>query len=423
MPSKQTLRALDVINFLMPDVHAGVGPFLAVYLAASRHWTPGAIGLALAAGGIAGLIAQTPMGALVDRLQQKRESLAVATGLLAVGALAVIYFQSFAEIVGGQVVMGIVGTFFPPAMAGMTLGIVGRAGLDGRIGRNETFNHAGTVFGAVAAGLLGYIFARESIFYFTAASCVITIIAIFFIRGREIDFAQARGCDKGELANEQNTFGFWEVLRNRSLLIFTLSVVLFHFANAAMLPLVGQELSVGHPQAASLYMAVCITGAQLVMVPVALMAGRLAPEWGRRGVFLIGFAALPIRGVLYTLSGNPIYLTSVQLLDGIGAGIFGVVSVLIISDLTHGTGRFNFVQGVVATAVGFGASLSNSVAGFIAQHAGYNAAFLMLAVTAAIALVIFAVAMPETKAQGHYVFSDSARLRGLSAARPRSAAI
>jgi len=423
MPSKQTLRALDVINFLMPDVHTGVGPFLAVYLAASRHWTPGAIGLALAAGGIAGLIAQTPMGALVDRLQQKREALAVATGLLAVGALAVIYFQSFAEIVGGQVVMGIVGTFFPPAMAGMTLGIVGRAGLDRRIGRNETFNHAGNVFNAVAAGLLGYIFARESIFYFTAASCVITIIAIFFIRGREIDFAQARGCDKGELANEQNTSGFWEILRNRSLLIVTLSVVLFHFANAAMLPLVGQELSVGHPQAASLCMAVCITGAQLVMVPVALMAGRLAPEWGHRAVFLIGFAALPIRGVLYTLSGNPIYLTSVQLLDGIGAGIFGVMSVLIISDLTRGTGRFNFVQGVVATAIGLGASLSNGVAGFIAQRAGYNAAFLTLSATAVMALAIFAVAMPETKGLRHYAVSDSTGLHPLSPSRPSSVAI
>jgi predicted MFS family arabinose efflux permease len=391
------LGALDVINFLMPDVQTGVGPFLAVYLAASRRWSPGAIGVALAAGGIAGLIAQTPMGAFVDRLRQKREALAVATGLLAIGALAVIYFQSFPEIIGAQVLMGIVGTFFPPAMAGMTLGIVGRTGLDGRIGRNETFNHAGNVFGSVAAGLLGSALVRESIFYFAAMSCVITIVAIFFIRAREIDFARARGYDKGETANVQNASGFREILGNRSLLIFILSVVLFHLANAAMLPLVGQELSLGHPHAASLCMAVCITGAQLVMVPVALMAGRVAPESGRRVVFLIGFAALPIRGILYTLSGNPLYLISVQLLDGIGAGIFGVMSILIISDLTRATGRFNLVQGMVATAIGLGASLSNSVAGFIAQHAGYNAAFLMLSATAAMALAVFAVAMPETK--------------------------
>ena len=407
----------------MADVHTGVGPFLAIYLAASQHWNPSAIGVMLSAGGIAGLIAQTPVGAFVDRLRQKREALAVGTALLGIGALAVIYFQRFPEIVGAQIVMGVVGTFFPPAMAGMTLGIVGRASLDRRIGRNETFNHAGNVFSAVAAGLLGYVFARESIFYFTAASCMITIVAIFFIRADEIDFAWARGCEKSEVATEQNVSGFREVLSNRSLLIFTISVALFHFANAAMLPLIGQELSVGHPRAASLCMAVCITGAQLVMVPVALIAGRLAPEWGRRRVFLIGFTALPIRGVLYTLSRNPIYLTGVQLLDGIGAGIFGVVSVLIISDLTRGTGRFNFVQGAVATATGLGASLSNSVAGFIVQRAGYNAGFLALAGIGSIALAIFATAMPETKHWRHCAVSDVATLRALSPSRPSSAAI
>jgi predicted MFS family arabinose efflux permease len=396
VPSRQTLRALDAVNFLMADVHTGVGPFLAVYLAASRHWNARDIGFALSAGGIAGLVSQTPIGAIVDRLRHKREALAIGTALLGLGALAVIYFQSFAEIVGAQVVLGIVGTFFPPAMAGMTLGIVGRAGLDLRIGRNETFNHAGNVFNAIAAGLLGYIFARESIFCFTAVSCAITIIAIYFIRGSEIDFARARGCENSETVNANKIAGWQEVLRDRPLSIFTLSVVLFHFANAAMLPLVGQELAAGHPRAASLCMAVCITGAQLVMVPVALMAGKLAPTWGRRAVFLIGFAALPIRGLFYTFNANPFYLTSVQLLDGVGAGIFGVMSVLVISDLTRGTGRFNFVQGVVATATGLGASLSNGVAGYIVQNAGYNPAFLALAGVAAVALALFWFFMPET---------------------------
>src|SRR5438552_3668104 len=173
------------------------------------------------------------------QLKVMQECITIIVFVAIAWALAVIYSQSFADMVGAQIVMGVVGTFFPPAMAGMTLGIVGRAGLDWRIGRNETFNHAGNVFGAVAAGLLGYIFARESIFYFTAASCVITIVAICLIRADEIDFAWARGCEKGEVANEQNVSGFREVLINRSLSIFILSVVLFHFANAAMLPLVG----------------------------------------------------------------------------------------------------------------------------------------------------------------------------------------
>jgi len=334
-----------------------------------------------------------------DRVRYKREALAVGTALLGIGALAVVFFHSFTEVLGAQVIMGVVGTFFPPAMAGMTLGIVGRRGLDLRIGRNETFNHAGNVFAALAAGLLGYWVARRSIFYFTAVICVITIVAIFFIRSNEIDFERSRGCERGEDdgKNSGAVSGFFEVLTNRSLLIFTISVVLFHFANAAMLPLIGQKLSLGHPRGSSLFMAVCIVGAQTVMIPVALAAGRFAHSWGRKAVFIIGFAALPIRGTLYTLSDNPYFLVGVQLMDGIGAAIFGVVSVLVIADLTRGTGRFNFIQGVVATATGLGASLSNGITGFIVQRAGFNAAFLFLATIAAFALGIFCFFMPETK--------------------------
>ena len=127
--------------------------------------------------------------------------------------------------------------------------------------------------------------------------------------------------------------------------MFSASVVLFHFANAAMLPLAGQKLSHGHDRGAAGYMSACIIAAQLVMVPVALLASRLAVSWGRRPVFLIGFAVLPVRGVLYTMTSSPYALVAIQLLDGIGAGIFGVVGTLVIADLTRGTGRFNLMQG------------------------------------------------------------------------------
>ena len=108
-----------------------------------------------------------------------------------------------------------------------------------------------------------------------------------------------------------------------------------------MLPLVGQKSGDGLKGGAVVLMSACIIAAQMVMVPVALAASRLAASWGRKPVFLIGFAVLPARGLLYCLSVNPIYLVAVQLLDGIGAGIFGVVSVLVVADLTKGTGRFN----------------------------------------------------------------------------------
>jgi MFS family permease len=409
-PSKRTLLGLDAVNFLMADVHTGVGPFLAIYLTASLHWNPRDIGLALSAAGIAGLIAQTPVGAFVDGLRYKREALALGTALLGIGALAIVFFHSFAEVLAAQITMGVVGTFFPPAMAGMTLGIVGRRRLDLRIGRNETFNHAGNVFAAIVAGLLGYWISRRSIFYSTAVFCAVTIVGIFFIRSNEIDFERSRGCEPGDITNDRADSGLFKLLRNRSLLIFTISVVLFHFANAAMLPLIGQKLSQGHPREASLFMAICIVGAQTVMIPVALAAGRFAHSWGRKAVFIIGFAALPIRGALYTLTDNPYFLVGVQLMDGIGAAIFGVVSVLVIADLTYGTGRFNFTQGVVATATGLGASLSNGVTGFIVQRTGYNPAFLFLAGVATFALGIFWILMPETKksAAGN---GNNARLR------------
>ncbi|MFN2477343.1 MAG: MFS transporter, partial [Chthoniobacterales bacterium] len=240
------------------------------------------------------------------------------------------------------------------------------------------------------------------IFYFTAVMCAVTIAAVFLIRGDEIDFRRSRGLEEGEENSAASGVGagFLAVLRNRSLLVFVISVVLFHFANAAMLPLVGQKLARGHGKEAPLFMAVCITGAQLVMIPIAMAAGRGAASWGRKAVFLIGFAALPIRGLLYTLNDNPYFLVSVQLMDGIGAAIFGVVSVLVIADLTRGSGRFNFTQGVVATATGLGASLSNGITGFIVQRAGFNVAFLFLAAIAAFALAIFLFFMPETRTEG-----------------------
>lgn len=230
--------------------------------------------------------------------------------------------------------------------------------------------------------------------------CVITIGALFFIRGSEIDFARSCGCEKGEEMSAKTgaISGILSVLKNHSLLIFMLSVVLFHFANAAMLPLIGQKLARGHAKSSTLFMAVCIVGAQMVMIPVALAAGRFAKSWGRKAVFIVGFAALPLRAVLYTFSDNPYFLVSVQLMDGIGAAIFGVVSVLVIADLTRGTGRFNFTLGVVATATGLGASLSNGITGFIVQRGGFNAAVLFLAVIAGIALAIFWIFMPETGA-------------------------
>jgi MFS family permease len=408
-PSRRSLRALDFLAFFLADVKGGVGPFLAVYLQATLHWDSASIGMALAAASLTGVIAQTPAGALVDRLRQKRELVALAALLVAVGCLATLQVRSVPGVMTVQALMGMVEAVFQPALAGISLGLVGYNWLDRRIGRNESISHAGNVVAALSAGLLGYLVSQSWIFYTVAAVSVVSALTAFAIRGDEIDYDLARGGehvgdgnanDEGSRNRphaEPRVTGLSVVLTDRRILIFTASAVLFNFANAAMLPLVGQRISAGKPHISSLLMASGIIVAQLVMVPVAAAAGRLTEVWGRKTIFLIGFIALPIRGVLFSLSDQPYFVISVQILDGVGAAVFGVLSVLVVADLTKGTGRFNITQGAIATATGVGASLSMLLAGFIVEYAGYQAAFLSLAAVATVALLIFWTLMPETK--------------------------
>ena len=91
-----------------------------------------------------------------------------------------------------------------------------------------------------------------------------------------------------------------------------------------------------------------------------------------------------------------IVLAQFPSLGRLAAGIFGVIAILIASDLMRGTGRFNLAQGLVALSVGIGAGLSNLTSGFVVQWYGYPAGFLYLAAIALVALLFFATFMPET---------------------------
>ncbi len=253
----------------------------------------------------------------------------------------------------------------------------------------------GNVVAALLAGLIGRFISQASIFYFIALMSVVLIIAILKIRDRDIDYQLSRGGDDGD--QRVHISNIMQFLRDRRLLIFAVSAVLFHFANAAMLPLVGEVLAHQPGNSPSLFMSACIITAQIVMIPIGFWVGQRASRSKRKPIFLLAFLVLPIRGVLYTLTQNPFLLVSVQLLDGVGAGIFGVMQLLVIADLTKGTGRFNLAQGAIATAVGIGASLSNSLAGAVAKSAGYNASFLTMAAIAMAALMFFWYFMSETK--------------------------
>jgi MFS family permease len=166
-----------------------------------------------------------------------------------------------------------------------------------------------------------------------------------------------------------------------------------------MLPLLGEMLAEGHGRRSMMCMAACVVTTQLTVTLIATSSGRLAGEWGRKPLQRLAFAALPIRGVLYTLTSNTELLVGIQVLDGTAAGIFGVVSVLVIADVTQGTGRFNLTLGLVTTAVGVGAALSQFIARGIVHHAGYRVGFLLLAAVASVAMAIPWLLMPETTEQ------------------------
>lgn len=389
-------RALDWLNFFLADVRDGLGPYLAIYLLAVHQWQPANIGLLMSLAGIVALLAQTPAGALIDRTPAKRAVLVIAALLVTGSCLLLPLISSFGWVALTQTLSALAGSVFAPAIAAISLGITGPKAFTQRVGRNETFNHAGNACSALLAGGLAYLFGPLVVFYLMAVMTVASIVAVARVPAAAIDHQLARGLAHGP-SGDDHPAGFKLLLHNRTLLVFAVCCALFHLANAAMLPLVSQKLSQVDLRLATPLTSACIVAAQLVMVPMALLVGAKAEHWGRKPFLLAGFLILPLRGALYVVSDNPFWLVGVQLLDGVGAGIFGALFPIVVKDLTDGTGRFNVSLGALAAVFGLGAALSPGIAGLVLQAAGYDAAFLTLAAIALAAFVLVLVALPETQ--------------------------
>ncbi|POD80968.1 MFS transporter [Pseudomonas syringae group genomosp. 3] len=393
---RRNALSLDSLNFFLADVRDGLGPYLAIYLLAVHKWDPASIGVVMTIAGIAGLLTQTPAGALIDRTPYKRGIIGVAALLVTLSCLILPFTSSFTLVAITQALSSVAASVFAPAIAAISLGITGPKAFTRRTGRNETFNHAGNACAALLAGGFAYLFGPIAVFYLMAAMALASVVAISFVSADAIDHEVARGFDASHASHGSQPSGLSALLNNRTLLLFGICCALFHLANAAMLPLVSQKLSQINMQMATPLTSACIVAAQLVMVPAALLVGMKADVWGRKPLLLAGFLILPIRGVLYTLSDDPYWLVAVQMLDGIGAGLFGALFPLMVKDLTQGSGRFNVSLGALSTLFGLGAALSNSLAGFVVHAAGYSAAFLTLAAVAAVAFGLLLVAVPET---------------------------
>jgi MFS family permease len=148
---------------------------------------------------------------------------------------------------------------------------------------------------------------------------------------------------------------------------------------------------------ASLYLTACIVLPQLVMIPASWLTGWTANRLSRKLIFSVAFAALTLRAALFAVSANSNFIVAVESLDGIGTGISGVITILVVADLAKGSGRFNALSGVMQSALGIGAFLGNLLAGAAAKRFGFPPAFWGLAAVALAGMILFLLAMPETK--------------------------
>jgi MFS family permease len=392
-----SIRALEATNFFLADVQTGLGPFLAAYLAGAG-WEPGRVGVALTIGGIITVVLQAPAGAIVDQLRSKRLILILASAVLAVGAVLLSITAAPWAVYASQVLIGGAGPFLGPTLAAVTMGIVGITFFDRQFGKNQSFNSAGNVGCALLIAGMSHFFGNRAIFITAAALTIPTVLAVWAIKSKDIDYDLARGgaieVEGKEVAARASVVK--TLLADRVLLVFLACAFLFHFANAAMLPQLGEMLSHGSRASAAPFMSACIIVTQLVIMCFAPAIGRFASLHGRKPLLMIGFGVLPVRALLYTLTHNTQSLIAIQLLDGVANAVFVVVSILVVADRTRGTGRFNLAQGSLATAVGIGAALSNTFGGELIQHFSYRISFLSLGAIAAIAFVLLWTAIPET---------------------------
>lgn len=389
----QSVVALNALNFFMADVRDGLGPFLGVFLQ-ENGWSPSQIGIVATIGGLAGVAATTPLGMLVDATRAKRAILICAACAVILACTLNYILPVFGVTAAAQMVAGIAGAAIGPAIAGITLGIVRQQGFAHQLGRNEAFNHAGNAFAAILCGILGYFFGLVAVFALMAVMAIGSILAALRIRPADIDDDAARGLVQAEGAGAQ-PISFMTLLQSRPLIILAVTLALFHLANAAMLPILGQAMVArGTAGDASAYTAATVIIAQMTMIPMALLGARLAQTRGYWIVFVLALAALPIRGLIAGLILDPWVLVPVQILDGVGAGLLGVAVPGLVARILNGTGRINSGLAAVMTLQGVGAASSPALAGMIAETIGYGAAFLALGGIAAAALALWLVATP-----------------------------
>jgi MFS family permease len=391
--SPQSRYGLDCLNFVIGSIQTSFGTFVAFYLA-DLGWSKESVGLALATGQIAGVLGQIPGGAITDATSWKRGFAAVGILMSMGAALILATAPLFVLVFVAQALDGLTAAIVTPAVAAISLGLVGRRGMSSRTGRNYRFAAAGIAVTALAQGLVGSYVSKNAIFLATAILCALALVALSFIRSNEIDYARARNALAADGARFQSVR---QLIRNRPLITFVLCLMLFQFADASVVPLLSQTIGESKAANSSLQISGLIVSTQLVVMLLAPWVGYLSEGYGRKPLLLLGFGVEAIRSVLLAVTTDYNFMLVGQALGGVTSAIVEVLVIVIITDLTARTGRFNLVGGAVTMLLGIAASLSVAASGFLFGAVGHAPTFMSFAVIAGLSTILAWALLPETK--------------------------
>lgn len=387
--SQRSLTALCLMSFFLADVRDGLGPFLGIFLT-ERHWRPDEIGMVMTCGGIAGLLATLPAGITADATRQKKLIVLAGCLVITVATLLLWYSNQTWTAMLSQIVAGIAAAFIGPTVAGITLGLSGQEGFNRQMGRNEAFNHGGNTVAALMAGFAAWYWGMGAVFILMTLMAIFAAVATLAIRGDEIDHQVARGYENARQGTPVP--GSLALMRQPALMIAGMTLLLFHLANAALLPMLSMRVASAGSQSAispGLYAAATVVISQLVMIPVALWVSKRIGQHGYRRLIMVALLILPLRALLAAGFSEPIFVIPVQVLDGMAAGILGVAVPGYIVSLLRGTGHVNAGQSVIMLMQGAGAALSPAMTGMIAARYSYSIAFYLLGAIALAAVILW----------------------------------
>lgn len=374
---------LALLNFFIADVQDGLGPYLGVFLK-QKGFSEFSIGAINSITKLSALILAIPFGILVDRTRYKKILIALCATLISTATLLNYFYHSFYFTLLSQLVIALCGTLLAPALASITLGIMGHSGYGVQVAKNEAFKHAGTSFCAALSFVCAMHYGIVSVFIITALMGTLTLISLYCLRNAKINHLVARG------GNQECKIPLKDMFKNKHILLLAITLFFFHLSNAHMLPLLSHRAYELGVDTSGWYASLTILVAQSTMILIAANLTRFSIDENLAFKLMsLALSGLIIRGLIAANTNGIVGMIIVQIIDGICAGTIGVIVPILVAKILKGSGHINAGLAFVIMSGGIGGAFSGLLGGYIANSFGYFHAYITLGAMALCGLVIW----------------------------------